>query len=49
VDGRGINKGVQEIKFPKIGEIPLVIATDATPEYNWMIERESVPDDWIKN
>ena len=49
VDGRGINKGVQEIRFPKDGEIPLVIATDATPEYNWMIERESVPDKWIKN
>ena len=50
VDGRGINqKGVQEVRFPKDGEIPLIIAVDATDQWLWMKERESVPDDWILN
>lgn len=48
VDGRGANRGVQEVKFPKKGEIPLVIAVDATDQWNWMKERESVPDSWIQ-
>lgn len=47
VDGRGRNLGVQEIKFPKKGEIPLIIAVDKTEK--WMVERESVPDSWIQN
>ena len=46
VDGRGRNLGVQEIKFPKEGEIPLIIAVDKTEK--WMKERESVPDSWIQ-
>lgn len=47
VDGRGRNLGVQEIKFPKEGEIPLIIAVDKTEK--WMVERQSVPDSWIQN
>ena len=45
VDGRGGNAGVQVIPFPKEGEIPMIIAVD--PTWNWMSERQSVPDSWF--
>jgi len=41
VEGRGINEGVQEIQFPKRGEIPMIIAVDK--EIRWMYERQGVP------
>jgi hypothetical protein len=41
VVGRGMNEGVQVIKFPKTGEIPMIIAVDK--EIKWMKERQSVP------
>ena len=47
VVGRGMNEGVQVIKFPKTGEIPMIIAVD--PELNWMVERQSVPSSWIQD
>ena len=46
VDGRGNNAGVQLIPFPKEGEIPMIIAVDK--EVKWMVERQSVPDSWIR-
>ena len=48
VDGRGTNTaGVQTIKFPKEGEVPMIIAVDT--DVDWMRERQEVPSDWIKN
>lgn len=41
VVGRGESAGVQVIKFPKTGEIPMIIAVDK--EIKWMKERQSVP------
>jgi hypothetical protein len=34
-----------DIKFPKKGEAPMMIAVD--PTQNWMGERISVPGDWF--
>lgn len=45
VVGRGNNEGVQVITFPKKGEAPMMIAVD--PTWNWMSERQSVPDSWF--
>ena len=33
------------IKFPRAGEAPMIIAVDATQ--NWMPERQSVPENWF--
>ena len=33
------------IKFPKAGEVPMIIAVD--PTQKWMKERVSVPNDWV--
>ena len=34
-----------EVKFPKAGEAPMIIAVD--PTQNWMPERQSVPESWF--
>jgi len=34
-----------EVKFPKAGEAPMIIAVD--PSQNWMEERVSVPESWF--
>ena len=34
-----------EIKFPKAGDVPMIIAVDPTQE--WMPERQCVPKDWF--
>jgi hypothetical protein len=33
------------IKFPKTGEVPMIIAVD--PTQKWMGERVSVPSEWF--
>ena len=38
-----------EIPFPKKGNVPMIVAVDATESWSWMNERISVPDWWIKN
>ena len=38
---------VQTIKFPKKGEVPLIIAFDVNEYRNWMKERLSIPSDWF--
>ena len=40
---------VWEIPFPKTGDIPMIVAVDATEAWNWMNERVGVPAWWIKN
>ena len=40
---------IYEIPFPKKGDIPMIVAVDATESWSWMNERQSVPDWWIKN
>ena len=40
---------IYEIPFPKKGDIPMIVAVDATEAWAWMKERQSVPDWWIKN
>ena len=40
---------IYEIPFPKKGDIPMIVAVDATESWSWMNERISVPDWWIKN
>lgn len=47
VDGRDKNKGIYTIKFPRKGEVPMILAVDT--KVDWMKERKSVPDDWIDN
>ena len=39
---------VYEIPFPKDGDIPMIVAVDATVAWNWMNERVGVPAWWIK-
>ena len=40
------NNGVyNNVKFPKAGEAPMIIAVD--PSQGWMTERQSVPADWF--
>ena len=40
------NNGVyNNVKFPKAGEAPMIIAVD--PSQAWMTERQSVPADWF--
>lgn len=40
------NSGVyNEVKFPKAGEAPMIIAVN--PTQNWMTERISVPESWF--
>ena len=40
------NKGVyNNVKFPKAGEAPMIIAVD--PSQTWMQERQSVPAEWF--
>jgi hypothetical protein len=34
-----------DIKFPKAGEAPMIIAVD--PSQQWMKERVSVPSEWF--
>ncbi|MBO5593134.1 MAG: hypothetical protein J5931_00855 [Prevotella sp.] len=34
-----------EIKFPKAGTAPMIIAVD--PTQTWMSERQSVPESWF--
>jgi hypothetical protein len=34
-----------DIKFPKVGEAPMMIAVD--PTQKWMGERVSVPSEWF--
>jgi len=34
-----------EIKFPKAGDVPMIIAVD--PSQAWMPERQCVPKDWF--
>lgn len=38
------NDGVKTIKFPKIGDIPLIIAVDTNVK--WMEERVAIPNEW---
>ena len=45
VVGRGTDTGVQVIKFPKKGTVPMIIAVDQKEK--WMSERQSVPADWF--
>ena len=40
---------VYKIPFPKTGDIPMIVAVDATEAWTWMNEREGIPDWWIKN
>ena len=47
VEGKDGYSGVHYIPFPKEGEIPMIIAVDAS--VNWMYERNSVPNSWISN
>ena len=47
VEGKDGYSGVHYIPFPKKGEIPMIIAVDAS--VNWMYERNSVPNSWISN
>ena len=44
VEDKGATDGVKVIKFPKLGEAPMIIAVNKTQ--NWMSERSSVPSDW---
>jgi hypothetical protein len=39
------NGAYYEIKFPKAGDVPMIIAVD--PSQKWMPERKSVPKDWF--
>ena len=41
---KGTNKGVQKISFPKMGEVPMIIACDEI--VNWMEEYVSIPGEW---
>lgn len=41
------NKIVYTIPFPKKGEIPMIVAVDATDAWNWMTERTNIPSWWI--
>ena len=45
VVGRGTDTGVQVIKFPKKGTVPMIIAVDQKEK--WMSERQGVPADWF--
>lgn len=47
VEGRGKNGEVftRKIKFPKKGEVPMIIAV--RPSQNWMAERQIIPSDWF--
>lgn len=38
---------VYTIPFPKKGEIPMIVAVDATDAWNWMTERTNIPAWWI--
>lgn len=40
------NDGVKTVSFPKIGEVPMIIATDKNVE--WMSERVAIPERWWK-
>lgn len=44
VNGFG-SLGVYEIRFPLVGEIPMVIAFDT--DQKWMNERENIPNSWF--
>ena len=45
VVGRGTDTGVQVIKFPKKGTVPMIIAVDQKEK--WMSERQGVPAEWF--
>lgn len=45
-DNKSGNVRTLEVKFPKEGEVPMIIATKTTQ--NWMPERESIPESWWK-
>ena len=40
------NMGTYDIPFPKAGEIPMILAVNATTDYNWMVERQDISKDW---
>lgn len=40
------NKSVNTVAFPKMGEVPMIIATDVTKA--WMEERVPIPETWWK-
>lgn len=40
---------IYTIPFPKKGDIPMIVAVDATEAWTWMNERQGIPDWWIKN
>lgn len=47
VEGRGANEGIiTTIGFPKKGEAPMIIATNASPLEKWQPERVSIPNWW---
>ena len=41
----GTDTGVQVIKFPKKGTVPMIIAVDQKEK--WMSERQGVPAEWF--
>ncbi len=46
VERQGDSEGFYTIQFPKKGKIPMIVATEITPLTPWMVEKESVPEDW---
>lgn len=40
---------IYEIPFPKKGDIPMIVAVDATESWSWMNERQGIPEWWISN
>jgi len=40
---------IYEIPFPKKGDIPMIVAVDATESWSWMNERIGIPEWWISD
>ena len=45
VEQKGSTGVYNQVKFPKAGEAPMIIAVD--PSQTWMTERQSVPESWF--
>ena len=46
VERQGDSDGFYTITFPKKGKVPMIVATNIDPITPWMVEKQSVPDDW---
>lgn len=47
VERQGDSEGFYTIQFPKKGKVPMIVATEITPLTPWMVEKQSVPEDWF--